>query len=351
VFVVESYSTAVLFCIVTMLCWGSWANTQKAVGQRWRFELFYWDYVLGVLLVALLFAFTLGSAGDHGRGFLADLAQANPLNLGSALLGGVVFNAANILLVAAIAISGMAVAFPVGIGLALVLGVLINYVGGDQSSKAGVLFLGVALVAVAIILDAMAYRKLPHQKAGGGAKGLLLSVLCGILMSLFYFLVARSIALVEPTAGGKLVAVTAENLRHGTLQAGMVTAYTANVAFALGILLSNFVFNTAIMKKPFVGEPVPLTDYFKGRFGDHLWGIVGGCIWGVGMGLNIVAAGKAGAAVSYGLGQGATLVAALWGVFIWREFREAPRGVTPLLWLMFAAYLVGLALIIVAKVI
>jgi glucose uptake protein len=350
-FIVQSYQLAVALCFVTMICWGSWANTQKLAGKTWRFELFYWDYVLGVVLMSLLIAFTLGSSGSLGRGFLADLHQADAANLGSALLGGVVFNLANILLVAAIAISGMAVAFPVGIGLALVLGVLINYVGGDRSGNATLLFLGVVLIALSIMLDAVAYRKLPGQRASGGAKGLALSVACGILMSMFYFLVARSIGKVElPTAKGmELVTVTAQHLQAGTLQAGKMTPFTANVIFALGILLSNFVFNTAIMMKPFVGSPIPLADYFKGRFGDHLWGIVGGGIWGIGMGLNIVAADAATSAVSYGLGQGATLVAAIWGVFIWREFREAPPGTNRLLALMFVGYVVGLALVIAAK--
>lgn len=350
-FVVENNLTAVIFCVITMLCWGSWANTQKAVGERWRFELFYWDYVFGVVLASLLFAFTFGSMGASGRGFLADLAQADPGSIGSALLGGVVFNAANILLVAAIALSGMAVAFPVGIGLALVLGVLINYVGGDRSANAPLLFLGVALVAGAIILDAMAYRKLSGPSSSGGTKGLVLAVLCGILMSLFYFLVARAIGKVEVhTANGtELLDVTAKNLQAGSIQAGKMTAYTANMVFAVGILLSSFVFNVAIMKKPFVGKPVPLGEYFKGAAKDHLWGIVGGMIWAVGMTLNIAASGQASPAVAYGLGQGATMVAALWGVFVWREFRNAPRGTTPLLGLMFVLFITGLGLVIVSR--
>ncbi len=181
-FVVDNNLTAVIFCIITMLCWGSWANTQKAVGKRWRFELFYWDYVFGVVVASLLFALTFGSMGEHGRSFLKDLAQADPANIGSALLGGVVFNAANILLVAAIALSGMAVAFPVGIGLALVLGVLINYIFDlDPANRADplLLFAGVALVMAAIILNARAYRKLTGPGATGSTKGLVLAVLCG----------------------------------------------------------------------------------------------------------------------------------------------------------------------------
>ncbi len=350
-FVVDNNLTAVIFCIITMLCWGSWANTQKAVGKRWRFELFYWDYVFGVVAASLLFAFTFGSLGEHGRGFLTDLGQADLANIGSALLGGVVFNAANILLVAAIALSGMAVAFPVGIGLALVLGVLINYIGGDRSASPALLFVGVALIAAAIVFNARAYRKLAGPDAAGSTKGLVLAVLCGILMSLFYFFVARAIGKVEIPGMKELADVTAKNLQvtGSHIQAGKMTAYTANMVFAFGILLSNFVFNIGIMLKPFVGEPVPLGDYFKGAAIDHLWGIVGGVIWAIGMTLNIAASGQASAAVAYGLGQGATMVAALWGVFVWREFRDAPRGTKPLLAAMFLCFIVGLGLVIASK--
>jgi glucose uptake protein len=351
VFVVEDNLTAVIFCIITMLCWGSWANTQKAVGKRWRFELFYWDYVFGVVLASLIFAFTFGSIGEHGRGFLQDLAQADMSNVGWALLGGAVFNLANILLVAAIALSGMAVAFPVGIGLALVLGVLINYFGKGSTANPYLLFIGVGLVAAAIILDARAYRKLAGPTASGSVKGLVLAVLCGILMSLFYFFVSQAIGKVVIEGAAEPVKVTAENLRAGVIQPGKMTAYTANMIFALGILLSNFVINTAIMAKPFVGEPVPLGDYFKGAMSDHLWGIVGGMIWAVGTTLNLAASGQASEAVAYGLGQGATMVAAFWGVFVWREFRNAPRGTTPLLALMFILFLIGLGLVIASSLV
>jgi glucose uptake protein len=333
-FVVESYPTAVGLCIVTMLCWGSWANAQKAVGQRWRFELFYWDYAFGVLLAALAFAFTLGSTGSSGRSFLADLAQADPINVGSALLGGAIFNAANILLVAAIALSGMAVAFPVGIGLALVLGVVVNYAAAPAGNPVA-LFAGVALVMAAIVLDSLAYGKLPRPKGSGGRKGLVLAVLCGILMGGFYRFVAAAMPSPEQFAA---------------MPAGKLSPYTAVVVFALGLVLSNLALNTLIMRRPFAGPPVPFSDYFKGTVRDHLWGIAGGMIWAVGMTLSIVAAGKASFAVSYGLGQGATMVAALWGVMIWREFRGAPRGTARLLGMMFAGYMAGLALIIVSRI-
>jgi glucose uptake protein len=333
-FVLTSYPLAVVFCFITMLCWGSWANTQKLAGKTWRFELFYWDYVFGVFLMAIIFALTMGSIGSAGRSFFADVAQSDLKNIGSAMLGGVIFNIANILLVAAIALAGMSVAFPVGIGLALVIGVVVNY---DPKTTANptLLFLGVALIAVAIILDALAYRRLPGSDKGGGMKGLILSVLCGVLMGYFYRFVAA--------------AMPATHEEFLSIPAGKLSPYTAMVFFTLGIFLSNFIVNAAIMVKPFSGEPVPFSAYFRGAARDHLWGVIGGMIWSVGMMFSIIAAGQAGFAVSYGLGQGATMVAAFWGVFIWREFREAPAGTNKLLTLMFIGYVVGLGLVIAAK--
>ena len=330
-FVVTNYGIAVLLCFVTMICWGSWANTQKLAGKTWRFELFYWDYCIGILAAAILFALTLGSIGSEGRSFFADLAQADPNNLFWAAIGGVVFNAANILLVASIAIAGMSVAFPVGIGLALVIGVIVNYWAQPEGNPT-ILFLGVGLITASIILSAISYRTIPNQKSSNTVKGLALAIVCGILMGYFYRFVASS--------------MVGDFLKP---EAGKLTPYTAMVFFSLGLFISNFLLNTIIMKWPFVGEPVALTAYFKGSFNDHIWGIVGGLIWALGMTLNIIAIDQAGPAISYGLGQGATMIAAFWGVFVWREFREAPSKTNILLALMFLGYLVGLGLIIYAR--
>lgn len=329
-FIIESYSVAVLFCIITMLCWGSWANTQKLAEKSWRFELYYWDYVIGVLLFSLLIAFTLGSFGDDGRPFVEDLLQADASNLGSAFLGGVIFNLANILLVAAISVAGMAVAFPVGIGLALVLGVLINYAASPYGDPFW-LFGGVALVTAAIILDAMAHKKSAVQSKKVPARGILLSILCGIIMSLFYYFVARSIS-ADFTAP----------------EPGLLTPYTAVVLFSIGIFISNFLFNTVMMKRPVEGEPLSISDYFRGGRKEHLTGMLGGVIWCLGMSFSILAAEKAGFAIAYGLGQGATLIAALWGVFVWKEFRHAPQGTGRLIAGMFLLFLAGLSMIVYA---
>jgi glucose uptake protein len=329
-FVVHSYPLAIALCFITMLCWGSWANTRKLASKAWRFELFYWDYAIGVLLLTLVLGLTLGSSGDEGRAFGADLAQVSHEAVHSALLGGALFNISNIMLVAAIEIAGMAVAFPVGVGLALVIGVITNYVGSPVGNV-GLLGTGVALVTAAIILDAVAYRRL-QGGASVSTKGLVLSVASGILMGIFYRFVAAAMY------ANPLVP-----------EPGKMSSYSAVFVFAAGVFLSNFLWNTLVMKKPFVGAPVGYGDYFKGGFGTHLTGVLGGVIWGLGMSLNLIASGRAGFAISYGLGQGATMVAAFWGVFIWREFRAAPTGTAALLTAMFACFLSGLVLIVLAR--
>jgi len=331
--IVQSYAVAVVLCVITMLCWGSWANTQKLASREWRFQLFYWDYAIGVLLLALLLAFTAGSTGPVGRSFLADLGQADGRNLGLAFLGGVVFNLSNILLVAAIDIAGMAVAFPIGVGLALALGVVTNYVATPVGNPVP-LFAGVLGVLLAILLSAAAYRRLPAQGPRTSGKGIALSVAAGLLMGYFYRFVAASMS-----------------ADFVDLEPGKLGPYTAVVAFSAGLLASTFLWNTIVMARPFVGDPVPFSDYFgKGTPRLHFVGILGGAIWSLGMSLSILASGAAGFAISYGLGQGATLVAALWGVFVWREFANAPPGTSPLLGAMFASFVVGLSLIVYARV-
>lgn len=331
-FIVENYGLAVLFCIITMLCWGSWANTQKLVQREWRFELFYWDYVWGIFVLAIVSASTMGSMGESGRSFLDDLAQVAGSNFRSALIGGIVFNLANILLTAAIAGAGMAVAFPIGIGLALVIGVLINYLMLSKGDPV-LLFLGVGMVTLAIILNAVVYRK--HSGSTGKkrvGKWIIVSVIAGVLMSTFYPFIAASMDLenfVSPAAG-------------------KMTPYTAFVVFASGIVVSNLLFNTILMRRPLEGSPSSYRTYFKGRFGLHMVGVLGGCIWGIGNLFNLIAAGKAGPAISYGLGQGATLVAALWGVLIWKEFKGSSKSVNVLVVAMFLFFVMGLGLIILS---
>jgi len=328
-FILPSYTAAVICCIITMICWGSWANTQKLAAAGWRFELFYWDYVIGIVVLSLVFAFTFGSMGDEGRPFLEDIRQATTGSLTSAWWGGVIFNAANILLGAAIAIAGMSVAFPVGIGLALVIGVVVNYAQAPEGNPL-YLFGGVTLVGAAILLNAKAYQRL-QKNSKSPARGIWLAVVSGSLMGLFYQFVAASMftdfTMPEP---------------------GKLSPYSAVVVFSSGILISNFLFNTMLMKYPFTGVPVGYGDYVRGNIRSHTMGILGGVIWCIGMSLSIIAADMAGPAISYGLGQGATVVAACWGIFIWKEFRGAPNTKSILMG-MLLCYVLGLVLIIAAR--
>jgi len=326
VFVVHSLAVAICFCIVTMLGWGSWANTQKLAGkEKWPFELFYWDYAIGVLLFGLIFAFALGSAGSQGMSAVANLNSATAAFIFPALLSGAIFNLANILLVVGIDSAGMSVAFPVGVGLALVIGTVESYIEAPKGNPS-MLFAGVALIVLAMIFSAIAHSRLPHSGARSPLRGVIFSAIAGCIMGLFYPQLMRSIS---------------PNFNEAPIVPGMLTPYTALIFFGAGVFVSNFVWNTIFMK----AGGHAYADYFRGTPKLHFIGILGGMIWMLALSFNVIASSVAGPAISYALGQGATLVAALWGLFIWREFRAAPAGTQKYLALMLAGYAGGLFLI------
>ena len=325
----EAYFAALLFMLVSMICWGSWANTMKLT-PGYAFQLFYWDYIIGVVAATLVWGFTLGSGGSSGLPFLKDIHQTNSPHILYALAGGAVFNIANLLLVAAIDLAGMAVAFPVGIGLALVVGVLLNYALAPKGNPL-LLFCGVALVMLAIVLDALAYRRREVERRAVSARGIQISVACGILMGTFYPLVTK--------------AVTGNNA---------LGPYAVALFFALGTALCAIPVNYLFMRKPLTGTPpVPMTGYFQANSRWHLWGIIGGMIWCTGAVFNFVAshAQIVGPAISYAIGQGATMISAIWGVFIWKEFAKAPASSRKLIPLMFLFFILGLGAIAIAPIV
>ncbi|ELZ3072786.1 multidrug DMT transporter permease [Escherichia coli] len=270
--------------------------------------------------------------GEAGRSFIPDIQQASSSSLMSAILAGIIFNISNILLVASINLAGMAVAFPVGVGLALALGVITTYIGNPQGDPL-ILFLGVACVVIAIIFTAIAYgRVMQEADKSRRNKGLITAILAGIIMGWFFRFMADSMS-----------------VNFSQPASGLMTPYSALVLFAVGLFLSNFVLNTLVMKKPISGEPVNGKMYFSGSLRDHVCGWLGGMIWCVGLAFSLIASGQAGYAISCGLGQGATMIAVIWGVFIWREFASAPAGTNKLLLTMFISYIVGIVLIIAAN--
>ncbi len=328
---VQNYSLAVFLCFVAMVCWGSWQNTQNLIGKSWRFELFYWDYSIGILLFALVMAFTFGSFGNQGRSFIPDIVQADPKNLLSAAIGGFIWNIGTLLLVASISIAGMSVAFPIGGGIGWTLGILINYLGKPEGNP-WFLFGGTVVIIIAIFISMQSYRKLAAQQKKPSFKGIALAFLAGLCIAFFYRFVAASLASdFSPADDGK------------------ISSYTAVVLFSIGALLSTIIVNPFFMAKPVQGEPVSIGQWLKGTPRAHLFGLLGGAIWCLGNSVSFMSVGAASPAISYGLSNAAPVVAALWGIFIWKEFREAPKGTSILLALMFAFYLIGLVLIVYSR--
>jgi glucose uptake protein len=322
----EIYGIVLSFMVLSMLCWGSWANTLKLCPGL-RFQLFYWDYVLGLILGAGLWGLTLGSWGSVGKPFLADIIQANTRHALLAIAGGAVFNVANLLLVAAIDIAGLAVAFPIGIGLALVVGAAGNYIISPKGNPL-LLFGGIALVVAAIVFDAVAYRLRESTKAIMSRRGIVISLIAGVLMGAFYPFVSASMT--GPAALGP---------------------YAALLFFALGVAACAVPFNFLLMRKPLDGaEPAVMRDYFRASGSFHFWGVLGGVIWCTGAALNFVAsqANIVGPAVSYSIGQGATMISACWGVSVWHEFAGAPARSKVFLSWMFVLFLSGLGAVAVA---
>jgi glucose uptake protein len=325
-FTVHSAGMAILLCVLTMIGWGSWANTQKLAGQeRWPFELFYWDYSIGVALTGILFCFTLGMFGSHGMPSSVNLSSASAGAIGRALLAGALFNLANILLVAAIDAAGMAVAFPVGIGLALVIGTAASYIQVPKGNLV-LLICGVCLILLAMLVSALAHHRVSKGEESRKRSGLVFAIIAGLLMGFFYPQLMRAISPAFNT---------------DPIQPGMLTPYTALLFFGIGVLVSSIPFNGWFMRS----RGSRFGDYSGAPISHHLPGILGGAIWMIALGLNVVASGVAGPAISYALGQGATLIAALWGIFIWHEFRGAPAGTNRLITLMLMAYAAGIALI------
>jgi glucose uptake protein len=311
---------ALFMMITSAICWGSWANTFKGV-KNYRFELFYWDYAVGIFLISLILAFTMGSTGNDANSFLNNVHSADTTNIVSTMVGGAIFNLANLLLVAAIDMAGLAIAFPVAIGIALVVGTVLSY---GLQPKGNVMFLGLGVVCafIAVILDGKAYGSLASAGRSVSRKSIVVCVVSGVLMGLWNPFVA-----------------------YGATRGNALSPYSSVVFLTLGALLSCFIWNLYFMKKPLVGEPVSFSGFFSGPASGHVLGLLGGCIWGVGTVFNVVAGKATAFAISYAIGQSAPMVAALWGVLAWKEFAGAPGKAKMYLAAMFVFYCVGILLV------
>jgi len=319
-FTPHTWTLALLMMITSAICWGSWANTFKGV-KNYRFELFYWDYAIGIFLVSLVLALTMGSTGHDASSFINNIRAADPANIVSTLVGGAIFNLANLLLVAAIDMAGLAVAFPVSIGIALVVGVVLSYIL-QPKGNAAFLATGVVCAVIAIILDGKAYGNLATAGRAVSRKSIVTCVISGVLMGLWNPFVA-----------------------YGATRGNPLTPYSSVVFLTLGALLSCFLWNLYFMKRPLVGDPVGFDGFFTGPPAGHLLGLLGGAVWGVGTVFNVVAGKSTSFAISYAIGQAAPMVAALWGLLAWKEFAGAGPRTRFYLTLMFAFYIVAILLV------
>jgi glucose uptake protein len=331
-FTPQTLGVALAMMITSAICWGSWANTFKGV-KNYRFELFYWDYAIGIFLVSLILGHTMGSTGHDSTSLVANIHSTTVWNIGEALVGGAFFNLANLLLVAAIDMAGLAVAFPISIGIALVVGVILNYIIQPQGN-AMYLALGVACAFIAVVLDGKAYGSLKASGRSISKKSLITCVVSGVLMGLWSPFMTYAMTRVgnpyDPMTSGSPLG-----------------PYSAAVFLTLGALLSCFIWNLYFMKHPLVGEPVSFSGFFRGPASGHVLGLLGGFIWGTGTVFNLVAGKLTGQAISYAIGQSAPMIAALWGIFAWKEFANSGPRAKLYLTLMFVFY--GLAIFLVAR--
>jgi glucose uptake protein len=337
----QTYAVTIFLMVFSMLCLGSWAVTYKASG--WRFELYYFDFSFGLLVAAAILAFTVGSMGFDGFTFLDDMLHAGKRQWFYAFTAGMVFNLANMLLMAAIAVAGMTVAFPISAGLALIAGVVI---GRFQKAAGNPLmaFAGCVLIFAAILAAGAAYRfinEIRHEaKARAGkakstkrpvaVKGVLIAVLSGALMAGCYPLLAKA--------------------KEGEAGLG---PYSVAMIFAGGVFLSTFVFNLFFMNLPIEGEPVDFMEYFQSSPRAHGLALLGGVIWCLGTVAMFVAASAENVRIvpslTYGLSQAPALIAVLWGTLVWREFKDGDARTKSIVGLMFILFTVGVTLVSLAQ--
>jgi glucose uptake protein len=350
-----SATFTLILLILSLLCLGSWANTLKMAGSRWRFELYYYDFAIGATFAAVLAAFTFGSLGLDGFTVFDDLSLAGKRQEAFAFAAGLIFNLGNLLIVAAISLAGMSVTFPVAFGVAaIVSAVMGNYL--HPAGNALLVYAGCASMLAAVIFSITAWRKLRASKVAAAAaaaeqnapakappsraknakkkqtarKSMVLAVIGGILMGSFFPLVGW-----------------AEEGENG------IGPYTVTLLFGLAIAFSTFVYNLFFMNLPVQGGPVEAREYFNGRVRQHLAGIAGGVVWIAGTAAALVA-GKAEAAaaqpaVTTAATYGVPLVGALWGVFAWKEFSDSDSNIKVLLGAMFALLAIGIAVLSVAQ--
>jgi glucose uptake protein len=332
-----SSSIVLLMLVLGMLCRGLWANTFKAEGGKWRFELYCFDFAIGVLVAATIFAFTLGSLGFDGFSVMDDLRLAGKRQEAVAFIAGVVFNLGNMLQLGAVSISGLAVAFPIGMGFALVLNVAWTSIL-NPGSGSPLLFTGAAVVLVSMVLAVLAFREYSLAKLVAAAQ-------LGKTKSTKKTVSLRAVAF--SLAAGLMIGSLLPLIQTSQAGENGIGPYSIGLLFAIGLFLSTFVFNLFFMNLPVSGEPIEIHEWFRGKLVRHLWGILGGMLMYTGAIASLAAdrvegSARVSAGIGYALGQGGIVIAAVSGIVIWKEFEGADAKVKTYLALMLILLLIGI---------
>ncbi|MCU1259435.1 MAG: putative integral rane protein [Bryobacterales bacterium] len=334
-----SYLATLVVIILGMLCWGLWANTFKLAGN-WRFELYYLDFAFGASLLAVVAALTAGTLGFDGFSFTDDLLHAGKTQDLEGFIAGMIFNFGNMLLVAAVGLAGLSIALPVAMGVALVLDVILAFIFRPQGNSA-VLFAGAAIILVALVTAIYAFRyyrlsqvdelvktgKVKSTRRRVSLKGVFVALVSGLFLGGFLPLLEKS----QATDAG-------------------LGPYGETFVFAAGIMLSTILYNLFFMNLPVSGQPLEIIDYFKSPLRQHLMGLLGGVLWCSGMLLLLVGGRAEGtAALSpaaiFGISQSSTVIAALCGLLLWKEFAAADLRVRAMTFVMIVLFTCGLAML------
>jgi glucose uptake protein len=346
-----SQAATLALLVISLVCWGTWANTLKMAG-KWRFELYYYDFALGFAVLAVLAAFTGGSLNSNELTFQENLLITGYRNMAFGIAAGVIFNLGNMLLAASIAVAGLALAFTFTFATALVVSTAWSLIF-EASSGILLSICGVGLLLAALVTGAAAYSKYlisraeaarrdvpqmdPRDKrtksspSRGPALAITLGAVGGIALGLFRPL-----------------------LDAGSQGEGGVAPYGLSLLFASGIMLSTIILGPFFFNFPVTGDPIGLSDYFKGTGKQHTLGFLGGAIAGAALltgmlALSAPSAARIAALPSYALSQGAPVLAVAWGLFVWREFKSAAERSALLLRIMWILLAIGVGLLAVAR--
>ena len=311
--------------LISLICWGIWANTLKMAG-KWRFELYICDFALGFALLAVVAAFTAGTLSSSELTFQENFLVASYRNIAYVLLAGAIFNAGNMLLTATVSMAGMALAFSITCGVALTVAAIRSLIF-DSPGGMLVVLAGAALLLAAVVLAAYAYSQLLRARAEGVKHAALQADPRAKLGKRPPRVPGAALPVTLAAIGGLALGLFHPLLDLGRAGDNAVAPYGLTLLFAASILGSTVLLVPFFFTFPVSGQPIAFRDYFSGTSKQHLLGLLGGVLAGCGFltAMLALAVPRNGVGLSYGLSEAGPLLAVICGLFIWSEYRGAER--------------------------